>query len=122
MLVGRTTHTETYEISVKKGSYSSNHIHKDKANLFWVQKGRLFIILYGKSPSLIEIPALSAFWVNPGVEHRFFAPEDTTALEVYMTPPSKKIKWNDIERLDEGGVLCPPEDYSTLLMNRAMNV
>lgn len=96
-----------HRIEIKKGGYSSRHLHEHKFNLFFVESGTLEIAVWKKDYDLCDRTILHAgemTIVEPGEFHRFEAWADTVAFELYWT----KLADQDIQRDDSGG--CSAED------------
>lgn len=91
-------------ISIKKGGYCSNHRHERKWNQFYVVSGLLAIQSYREDKKTVEtiyyIGPGQSIMVQPGVNHKFHAMEDTEAIEIYSTSVSD----DDIVREDTGGM------------------
>ena len=104
-------------IEVYPTGYCSRHRHANMCNQFTLLSGKLAIITYREGQVAIDhLNPGETFLVKPGIEHRFFSPGKSTALETYFclnTPhvvPTRK----DIERVDVGGIL-DSVDISPLL-------
>ena len=92
---------EVHRIEVKSGGYCSEHRHKYKHNMFYVESGRLWIRkwLTSSQPVDIAVEAGNKLSVPPGIVHRFEALEATVAYEIYWAELDE-----DIERLKPGGL------------------
>ena len=103
MVIFRDGHCEVHRISIVKGGFCSNHRHQTKSNLFYVESGKLKIIVkkndYDLTDETIVGPG-EVTSVPPGEVHRFEALEDTIAFEVYFVT----LDAGDIVREDNGGV------------------
>lgn len=94
---------EVHRINANKGGYSSKHKHLHKHNLFFVESGKLRVIIWHPKYNLVDETILEPGQmtsVPPGVYHKFEAIESTIAFEFYWTEISK----DDIDREDCGGV------------------
>lgn len=96
---------EIHRIEVKKGGFCSLHKHEHKHNLFYVEHGRLQVIIYrtdaGKQiedRTILEQGDMT--FVQPGELHLFEALEDTIAFEIYYA----ELNPNDIIRENCGGI------------------
>jgi mannose-6-phosphate isomerase-like protein (cupin superfamily) len=96
---------EFHRIEAKADTRCSMHMHRHKWNGFFVESGRLKIVVRKQSYDLEDETILEAgdyTEVPPGEYHCFEAIEDTVAFELYWAP---KLDGNDIEREDVGGYL-----------------
>jgi len=96
---------EIHRIEVKRGGYCSKHKHQSKINMFYVEEGKLEIIIFRKDANrIIEDKTVlndgDMTYVEPGLYHMFKSPVDTIAYEIYWT----EIEENDIERENVGGI------------------
>ena len=92
---------EIHEIKINKGAQCSTHVHKHKWNGFYLLSGKLHIEVWKNEYDLKDITILnpSEFTtVRPGEYHRFWAEEDSTAIEIYYPEPLTE----DILRKDVG--------------------
>lgn len=94
---------EVWRINVKKGGYCSEHRHRNKYNVFYVECGRLQVTVTkdGMNDITILTSGMSTS-IPPGEQHRFEALEDTIALEIYYI----RLDPDDIERFSQGGLKC----------------
>lgn len=95
---------ELHRIEIKKGGFCSKHQHKHKYNAFFVEKGKLKIIIYETDYELVDNTTISTgelSIVKPGVYHKFEAIEDTICYEIYWV----ELNHDDIEREDVGGII-----------------
>ncbi len=92
---------EVHRIEVKAGGYCSEHSHKYKHNLFYVESGELHIRTWLANGKAIENCLLAGdiLSVRPGVVHRFEGRELTVAYEIYWAELGE-----DIIRLKPGGL------------------
>ena len=91
-----------HRIEIKKGGYSSRHVHEHKFNLFFVEAGRLEIRVWKKDYDLCDRTVLFSgemTIVEPGEFHQFHAQADTVAFELYWTA----LRGDDIVREGHGG-------------------
>lgn len=91
-----------HHLKIKKGGYSSKHVHIHKYNLFYVTSGKLEIIIWRdrdvKDITILKDGQVSA--ISPGFYHKFKALEDTECIEVYQV----FLEEPDIERMNQGGI------------------
>jgi len=103
--------TDTSEIDliqVKKDCFCSIHFHKNKVNKFYIIEGKLRIESeYGK----ILLEANDSFEIRPPIKHRFFAEEDTVAIELAYVE-NGKIDAKDIMRFKQGGKIIKGEELT----------
>ncbi len=94
--------TELQSLHVKQGFRCSNHLHKDKKNLFYVFSGRLKVIVEkdGLRDEVIIGPQEKTT-VMPGQWHRFEALTDCYLIEFYWVD----LDAGDIQRKDSGGMV-----------------
>jgi quercetin dioxygenase-like cupin family protein len=93
---------EIHRIEANKGGYCSKHSHSSKWNQFYVESGRLKILIY-KDGEIIDSTVLTDGMmtsVAPNEIHQFEALEDTIAYETYWA----ELQEIDINRIDVGGV------------------
>ena len=95
---------EIDRIEVKKGGYCSKHMHEHKFNMFFVEKGKLKVVIYREDASSIieDVTVLDAgcmTYVEPDLYHYFEGLEDTVAYEIYWV----ELNQNDIIRESVGG-------------------
>lgn len=99
-----TPNFEVHRIEVNKGGYCSKHFHQYKFNVFYIEKGKLKILVYQEDSKLVDETIVSSgesTTIEPNEYHRFEALEDTIAYEIYyVTLPSE-----DIIREDHGGII-----------------
>ena len=108
---GRTTEffrnalVSAHHITIKKGGFCSQHKHAHKYNLFYVISGKLLIRIWRDKNTIDEtlLCAGQSSAVSPGFYHKFWALEDTEAIEVYQV----FLEDPDIERQTGGGVEAP---------------
>lgn len=93
---------EIWHASIKRGGYSSKHVHHLKLNSFYVVLGQLLVRMFspnGNNVVTVTIAAGCHFTVLPGDLHQFEALEDTELIETYHARMPE-----DIFRMTEGGV------------------
>ena len=93
-----------HRIEIKEGGFCSLHKHEHKTNIFFVEKGKLKVVIYRKDANsdIIDDTILEdgdMTLVEPGLLHRFEALEDTIAYEIYYV----ELNTNDIVRHNVGG-------------------
>ena len=94
---------EIHRIFIKKGGYCSKHMHNEKYNMFYVEKGELCIEVYKNDYDLIDTTILKMgekMSVSPREYHLFKTNVDTIAYEIYYN----FVNPNDIIRENCGGV------------------
>lgn len=99
----RNMHVEVHRIIVKKGGFCSWHLHSKKHNLFYLESGNLDVII--EKSGIMDTTNLrpnAVTTVAPGLKHKFYAHEDSVALEIYWV----EMDPNDIERFLPGGAEC----------------
>lgn len=92
-------------ITIKKGGYCSTHEHLHMNNMFYVEKGKLEVLIYRKDANeTIEDKTIlepgNMTYVEPLVDHCFRALEDSVAFEIYWV----ELNENDINRKNVGGI------------------
>lgn len=93
---------EIHRIEIKKGGFCSKHQHAHKYNLFFVESGRLKVVVCKNDYNLEDITILEAgesTIVPYGEYHRFEALEKTICYEIYWV----ELDTQDIIRDDCGG-------------------
>lgn len=91
---------EVHYIEAAKGGYCSIHKHATKYNKFIVIKGKLSVsVWHGSMEDITILNAGEEITVPPGLLHKFYAQENTDALEIYWT----ELRAEDIERTTVGG-------------------
>lgn len=97
---------EIHRLSIKRNAQCSMHAHKFKWNAFFVQKGKLSIIVEKNDYSLTDETVLGPgefTTVKPGEYHRFKSHgEPVLAIELYYPETLSE----DIVRKDCGKVLA----------------
>jgi len=94
---------EVHYLSIKKGGFCSEHLHRGRTSFFFVISGRLKISLWSEGQKEMEDQTI----LGPGdstiipllVFHKFEALEDTLAIETYELKGTNE----DIERRTQGG-------------------
>ena len=93
-----------------KGAKCSNHQHKNKFNMFFVEEGTLLVRVWKNDYELVDETILNpgdSVTVKPGEFHQFENRSDSViAYEIYWT----ELDPNDIERKDCG---TAPEPLTT---------
>lgn len=94
------SNVEVHRIDARKGGYCSQHCHRGKYNLFYVERGRLKVTVFrgDAGDDTVLTPGMSTS-VAPGERHMFEALDDTVALEIYYV----QLDPDDIERYTQGG-------------------
>jgi mannose-6-phosphate isomerase-like protein (cupin superfamily) len=90
-----------HRITVKSGGVCSKHYHLHKYNQFFVEQGKLKILVWQKDYDLVDETILYAGQsteVKPGLFHQFIALEDTVAYEIYYV----RLENSDIIRSNCG--------------------
>lgn len=103
MKVFDTPNFEVWRIEIKKGGFCSRHIHRHKFNMFFVENGKLKILVHKRDSNLVDETILYAgdqTIVEPSQEHMFLALEDTIAFEFYWVELGE-----DIVRRVPGGMM-----------------
>ncbi len=98
--------SEAHFIHARAGGYCSRHTHAHKWNRFCVLSGSLLVEQW-RDGGMIDRTTLGpgdAADVPPGVLHRFTAPVNTDAVEVYWCG----LEGDDIQRQDQGGIHVEP--------------
>ena len=97
---------ELHRIEVKAGGYCSEHIHRAKHNLFYVESGVLKVTLWTqyaayepKKPDVTIMRAGDSMPIPPNRAHKFEGVSAVVAYEVYWAELSE-----DIERRTHGGL------------------
>jgi len=98
------SNVEIFRIEGIKGGCSSMHTHTSKWSMFFVEKGRLKIVVEKNDYDLTDTTILDAqqsMIIAPGEYHRFeVLKEGTVAYEFYWV----ELQSNDIVRRDQGFV------------------
>ena len=93
---------------LRKGTYCSKHYHEERVNVFAVIRGQVLVETWNDEGDYLSPWVLTGggvFTVQEKVPHRFRVLEDSEMVEVYY--PEKeggKVRFDDIVRLEEGGV------------------
>jgi len=74
---------EVHRIECKAGTFCSEHHHKHKFNLFFVEEGDIDIVEWNNSQSISNIKTSQMYTVEPAVLHQFRAVEDSVVYELY---------------------------------------
>jgi len=105
-LIFATPNVEVHRIEIVPGGYCSEHFHKAKVNRFYVESGRLDILVWhGTEPDVTHLAAGQMTDVAPGLWHMFKARSAVVAWEIYW---AESIA-SDIERRGIGGVEPAPD-------------
>lgn len=75
-----------HRISINKGGTCSKHYHEHKHNTFYIEKGKLKILIWQQDYALMDETTLTSGQstsIKPGLNHQFLAIEDTIAYEIY---------------------------------------
>lgn len=105
----RDEHVELVRAVIRRGGYSSRHLHRGKDNTFRVVRGRLLLITYLDDfwPRCTLEPFDGLYTFPAGIEHRFVALDDNTVLyELYHAVDGRPPSPDDIVRRDCGGILA----------------
>jgi len=95
---------EFHRIVVKAGHRCSKHKHEHKWNAFYVEKGKLRVLVFKTDYDLTDVTDLSAgdcMVVRPGEYHYFVGLEDVIAFEIYYPEALSE----DIVRENAGGAM-----------------
>lgn len=93
---------EFHRIEAQAGFRCSTHLHRHKWNAFFVERGRMKIVVVKNDYDLIDVTILKAgesTQVRPGEKHYFEVIEDCIAFEVYWP----ELLSEDIVRDNVGG-------------------
>jgi mannose-6-phosphate isomerase-like protein (cupin superfamily) len=93
-----------HRLFIEKDSYCSKHMHEFKANMFWVESGRIIVEEWNGNYGLVdktELVAGESHCVPPKMQHRFMGLENSVVYEIYYV----EMKEDDIVREDVGGRL-----------------
>ncbi len=94
---------EMIECEIRKGGFSSSHVHHRKHNHFHVISGKLRIE-YESPWSGRVIGRDCTLEIIAGFRHSFIALEDTRLIEIYTSADGSPIDPDDIERFTENGI------------------
>lgn len=94
------------------GGYCSKHYHKHKTNRFHVLNGILEIVVYrnGREEHMTMTTGMTLD-IQPKVQHKMICHEECDFIEMYWSD-NDKLRFDDIVREDEGGVIVKPIVYS----------
>ncbi len=89
-------------LNIKKGGFCSEHLHKQKANKFYVISGELEISIWEASDTIDKtiLKEGQSTTIPFGVWHKFKALTDVRCIEIYEI----KFSGEDIKRRIEGGL------------------
>lgn len=103
-------------LQLVRGTRCSRHWHDERANMFAVISGKIEVQFWGNpngegKPGHVVLNPGNVFTVPYKVVHRFRVLESGQVVEVYWPDPEGgKVRFDDINRLDEGGMdVDPPE-------------
>jgi mannose-6-phosphate isomerase-like protein (cupin superfamily) len=95
-----------FHMKLKKGGYSSTHMHSKSYNKFILVKGavKLNVLPIIDSNHVVEydLTLWKPIVVNPTVYHKFIAVSDSILYEIYIS--DETYDENDITRLDTNGI------------------
>jgi mannose-6-phosphate isomerase-like protein (cupin superfamily) len=94
------------DLRVLSGTRCSLHMHRERANLFWVRSGRLVIeerAVPDGQPSFVLLVAGDIYTVPSMRWHRFRVIEGGHIVEVYWPENGGRVYFDDIHRHDVGG-------------------
>lgn len=94
---------EIHRIQINKDAKCSKHKHLCKFNLFYVEKGKLEVLVWKNKYDLVDKTVLFAQQstiVPPGEYHQFHALENTIAYEIYWV----ELCAEDIHRENVGSL------------------
>ncbi len=108
---------QVHRLMIAPQSECSIHLHKNKANRFYVDSGELVVRMFTQlhdMPKDFVVRAGEIFDVMPGIIHQFVNPSndgpDVIAFEMYWCPDGSPVESNDIVRYREGkGIMRWPE-------------
>ena len=89
-----------HRIEIDKGGYCSQHIHRSKYNMFYVECGKIEVQVF--NGDLVDKTVLSTgelTSVPPEKMHMFVGLEDSVVYEIYYTD----LVEDDIDRFTVGG-------------------
>ena len=92
---------EFHRIKYKKDVACSKHKHEFKWNGFFVESGKMKVLVWQKDYDLVDETILNPgdfMRVKPGVYHQFIGMEDGVAFELYWA----EFDHNDIKRESVG--------------------
>jgi mannose-6-phosphate isomerase-like protein (cupin superfamily) len=94
---------EIHRIEVDSGGHCSLHRHEHKYNAFYLESGKLKIIIEQQDYDLKDETVMKKddlTIVKPGLYHSFEALEDTVCYEIYWS----ELDHDDIQRKNVGGM------------------
>lgn len=101
-LIYRNHNFEIHRIEALKDGYCSIHKHDHKANVFFIESGKLKIRVWKNDYDLVDETILhpgEKTTVKPGEFHQFIALEDCVCYEIYYV----ELDGADIVRKNHGG-------------------
>lgn len=101
-------HCAVSYLKVIEGSRCSKHVHRWRANQFFVTYGKIVVEEFDCQLNFIRATFLTsgqAYTVPSRVPHRFRVIESGEVIEIYWSDIiGGSVRLDDIERFDEGGV------------------
>ena len=111
-----------HRLEVKQGGYCSEHVHRAKFNMFFVESGVLMVTMWhheawkapdpnilqrgdddtfglGRTPDVTILRPGASMTVEPGKAHKFEAVAPSVVFETYWVELTE-----DIERRTQGGI------------------
>ena len=107
---------EFHRIEYKKNVACSKHKHEFKWNGFFVESGKMKVLVWQNDYSLVDETILNAgdfMRVKPGVFHQFIGLEDGVAFELYWA----EFDHNDIQRESVGHKVEKPKTLSETMQD-----
>lgn len=99
-------HHSLHELMVVAGFQCSKHRHRERANSFYVDSGRIQVALFNSSGLHFKTHSLGpgqTLEVPSGLTHRFKVIESGRVFETYWPDRGGVVRLDDIERFDTGG-------------------
>jgi len=92
-------------LEVKAGYRCSRHYHQHRANMFYVQEGKIVVEVWnGWTRTMADLVPGYMLVVPSKIEHRFNVVESGKLIEVYWPDQEGgKCEFDDIVRLESGG-------------------
>lgn len=90
-------------LEIRRGGYSSIHVHHRKCNGLLVYEGVLLVQVEGWASVYLRADS-GILMVPAGMPHRFTALSDVRALEISRARPDETLDPLDITRLRPGGL------------------
>lgn len=103
LLIFKNDVVQINQVYIKKGGRCSKHKHNHKNNIFFIQKGKLFVEQWRANDIVDETILVDRDMldIDSQIYHRFTALEDTQAIEIYYL----NIDIQDIDREDCGSII-----------------